>query len=239
VARERWGWGAGRASVVAAIFLAMDLAFFGANLIKIEHGGWFPLLVAALVYTVMATWHRGRRMVVALLDESEVPLEAFFAGMKANPPARVPGTAIFMTARAEGAPPILVHHLKHTKALHERIILFTVEVLDVPVADPENSIDVEDLGAGFFRVIARYGFMQPVDAASAMRRARRRGLELIDEDTTYFLAHLTLLVSSRHRGLTAWRDKLFVFLSRNARRATNFFRVPPDRVVEIGIQLEI
>ncbi len=238
VTREHWGWSARRAAIVAALFLVVDVAFFGANLIKIEHGGWFPLLVAAIVYTIMTTWHQGRRLIVARLDEAEVPLDAFFAGMRVNAPARVPGTAIFMTARAKGAPPILVHHLKHTKALHERVVLFTVEIVDVPATDPEQSIEVEDLGAGFYRVVARYGFMQTVDVAAALARVRRTDLELRDEDTTYFLAHLTLLASP-HPGMSSWRDKLFVFLSRNARRATNFFRIPPDRVVEIGIQLEL
>jgi KUP system potassium uptake protein len=238
VATERWGWTMARAAAVTGFFLIIDLAFFGANVIKIQHGGWFPLLMAGLVYTVMTTWHTARRLVVKRLAESEIPLSAFFDSVAARPPVRVSGTGIFMTARPEGAPPILVHHLTHNKVLHEQVILLTVVMVDVPLVDPEQSIDVEPLGNGFYRVVARYGFMDTTDVPLALERAGHRGLRLRSEDTTYYLAHLTLFVNARI-GMSAWRDRLFVFLSRNARRATNFFLIPPDRVVEIGMQLEI
>jgi len=238
VAKERWGWTTARAAAVTGFFLIVDLAFFGANVIKIQHGGWFPILMAALIYTVMTTWHTGRRLVVKRLAEAEIPLSSFFATVAANPPARISGTGIFMTARPEGAPPILVHHLKHNKVLHEQVVLLTVTPMDVPTVNPEESIDVEPLGNGFYRVVARYGFMDTTDVPLALARARDRGLRWQSEDTTYYLAHLTLFVNARI-GMSAWRDRLFVFLSRNARRATNFFLIPPDRVVEIGMQLEI
>ncbi len=145
-----------------------------------------------------------------------------------------------MTARPEGAPPILVHHLTHNKVLHEQIVLLTVSIMDVPTVDPESSITVEKLANGFWRVVARFGFMDAPDVPAALERARAQGLDWRIEDTTYFLAHLTLFTHGATRlGMMAWRDKLFVFLSRNARRATNFFQIPPDRVVEIGIQLEL
>jgi KUP system potassium uptake protein len=238
VAREQWGWSAWRAGTVIAAFLAIDLVFFGANLLKIQHGGWFPLVVAALVYTVMSTWKKGRELVVERLRAAEVPLEDFFRQLKANPPVRVPGTAVFMTARPEGAPPILVHHLKHNKVLHEQIVLLTVSTLNTPTAGDVDSIDVQPIGNGFFRVMARFGFMESPDVPAALARSREKGLNWRDDDTTFYLADLTLL-SNQRIGMSVFRDKLFIFLSRNARRATSFFRVPVDRVVEIGIQLEI
>jgi len=238
VAREQWGWSRGRAGAITAAFLIVDLAFFGANLLKIQHGGWFPLIVAAGVYTIMSTWKKGRSLVAERLSAAEVPLDSFLASLAAHPPARVPGTAIFMTARPQGAPPILVHHLKHNKALHERVVMLTVSVLDQPTVDRDRAIDVQPLQNGFYRVIARYGFMDTPDVPGTLADARLHGLDWRDDDTTFYLAHLTLFANDRI-GMSAWRDKLFIFLSRNARRATNFFRVPPDRVVEIGIQLEL
>jgi len=238
VARERWGWSTWWAGLVTGAFLLTDLAFFGANVIKIEHGGWFPLLLAAAVYGVMTTWHTGRRVVTRRLAETEVPLSAFFDTVELKPPHRISGTGIFMTARPEGAPPILVHHLTHNKVLHEQVVLLTVSIGDVPTVDSDRSIEIEPLENGFTRVVARFGYMEQPDVPAALERARERGLRIDPADTTYYLAHLTLFVNSR-LGMGAWRDKLFIFLSKNARRATNFFLIPPDRVVEIGIQLEI
>jgi KUP system potassium uptake protein len=240
VATERWGWPAWGAGLVVGAFLAVDLAFFGANVIKIEYGGWFPLLVAGLVYAVMTTWHTGRLLVVRRLADTEVPLSRFFDGVRVHPPVRVPGTGIFMTARPEGAPPILVHHLTHNKVLHEQIVLLTVSIVDTPTVDPGTALHVEKLQDGFWRVVARFGFMETPDVPRALERPREMGLDWDPSDTTYYLAHLTLFVHAHGRlGMMAWRDKLFVFLSRNARRATNFFLIPPDRVVEVGIQLAL
>jgi KUP system potassium uptake protein len=238
VARELWRWSLWRAVLVMAAFLSLDLVFFGANVLKIQHGGWFPLVVAALVYGVMSTWKRGRELVVARLHASEVSLDAFFKRLAETQPVRVPGTAVFMTARAEGAPPILVHHLKHNKVLHQQVVLLTVSILNTPTVSDREPVEVENIGSGFCRVIARFGFMESPDVPVALARARGKGLKLNDNDTTFYLADLTLL-SSDQLGMPAWRDALFIFLSRNARRATNFFNIPVDRVVEIGIQLEI
>jgi KUP system potassium uptake protein len=167
-----------------------------------------------------------------------VSLETFFKRLAQTPPVRVPGTAVFMTARPEGAPPILVHHLKHNKVLHEQIVLLTVSMLNTPTIGEGEPIEVQALGGGFYRVIARFGFMETPDVPIALARAREKGLHWKDEDTTFFLADLTLL-SNGQIGMSHWRDTIFIFLSRNARRATNFFNIPVDRVVEIGIQLEI
>ena len=240
VAKERWRWSIWAAAAVTAAFLVVDVAFFSANLIKIEHGGWFPLLVAGCVYAVMSTWHTGRLLVVRRLAEAEVPLSRFFESVVQKAPVRVPGTGVFMTGRPEGTPPILVHHLTHNKVLHEQVILLTVSIVDAPTTDPNSSIDVEKLQDGFWRVVARFGYMETPNVPLALDRARQFGLRWEQPDTTYYLAHLTLFVRDRPTlGMAEWRDKLFVFLSRNARRATNFFLIPPDRVVEIGIQLEL
>jgi KUP system potassium uptake protein len=238
VVREQWRWSVWLAGGVTAAFLSIDLVFLGANLIKIRHGGWFPLVVATAVYMVMSTWKRGRELVVDRLHAAEVPLDTFFRQLASQPPVRVPGTAVFMTARPEGAPPILVHHLKHNKVLHEQVVLLTVSVLNTPTVGDEQAIDINLVAGGFVRVIARFGFMESPDVPSALARAREKGLDWRDEDTTFYLAHLTLLADAR-LGMSAWRDKLFIFLSRNARRATSFFQIPAGRVVEIGIQLEI
>ena len=238
VARELWRWSLWRAGLITAAFFSLDLVFFAANVLKIQHGGWFPLVVAALVYGVMSTWKRGRELVVERLNSTEVPLDAFFERLAQTPPVRVPGTAVFMTARPDGAPPILVQHLEHNKALHEQIVLLTVSMLNTPTISEGDPIEVHALGGGFHRVIARFGFMESPDVPIALARARDKGLEWKESDTTYYLADLTLIASARI-GMPTWRDAIFIFLSRNARRATNFFHIPVDRVVEIGIQLEI
>ena len=239
VARERWGWSAWQAGLVTGAFLTVDVAFLAANVVKIPHGGWFPLAIAGLVYAVMTTWAAGRRLVAQRLAESEIPLDVFFASVAARPPLRVPGTGIFMTGRAEGVPPILVHHLTHNQVLHEQVVLLTVSPENVPSVDLDSSIEVQRLQIGFYRVVVRYGFMQTPDVPAALARAREKGLRWTPADTTYYLAQLTLLSNPKVSLGRAWRDALFVFLSRNARRATNFFQIPADRVVEIGIQLEI
>jgi KUP system potassium uptake protein len=223
---------------VASGFLAVDLAFLVANLLKIVHGGWFPLAVAAGIFLIMTTWHTGRKLVTARLNAAEVPLDRFFEELRARPPLRVPGTAVFMTAHAEGVPPILVHHLRHNKVLHEQVVLLTVVILETPTLGSAAEIDVRRLEAGVFRVIARYGYLERLDVPRSLAAARVHGLDWHEDDTTFYLAQLTLFATDRI-GMALWRDRLFIFLSRNARRATNFFHLPPNRVVEIGIQLEL
>mgnify|MGYP000903455246 CR=1 FL=1 len=238
VARERWGWSTALAGGVAGIFIVIDLAFFSANVIKIEAGGWFPLLVAAIVYGVMSTWHTGRLLVVRRMAETEVPLSKFFDDVHSKPPVRVSGTGIFMTARPEGAPPILVHHLTHNKVLHEQVILLTVSIVDTPMVDPANAIEVEQLQDGFWRVVTRFGFMETPNVPKALVIARKLGWQFDIMATSFFVSRRSLKPSAQS-GMPQWQDHLFIAMSRSANDATDYFQIPTGRVVEVGTQVTI
>ncbi|MFM8411638.1 MAG: potassium transporter Kup [Alphaproteobacteria bacterium] len=236
--RERWQWSRLAAGALCAVFLVFDLAFLGPNLLKITHGGWFPLVVAGVIFTVMTTWKRGRSELSRVLAESRVPLGLFLADLDRSPCHRVPGTAVFMTSNPDGIPPVLLHHFKHNKVLHQRVILLSVTTaLQPTVADPDR-VEIADLGHGFYRVLARYGFMQTPDVPAALALCGFRGLPVRIDDTTFFLGRETLLPTGRS-GLPGWRKSLFAFLSRNAPSATAYFSIPPNRVIELGAQFEI
>lgn len=238
VTRTLWGWSRLTALSITAFFLIIDLAFFGANILKITHGGWFPLLVAGIVYTFMSTWKRGRAIVAERLIARAYPFENFLQDIVANPPLRVKGTAVFMTGYERGTPPALRHNLEHNKVLHEQVVLLSVLTADVPHVPKDEQVEVVPLGERFFRVKVRYGFMEEPNVPDALWLAKQKGLAIDLEETTYFLGRETLLVT-RRPGMAAWREKLFVFMSRNALRATAFFRIPPERVVELGLQVEL
>jgi KUP system potassium uptake protein len=238
VATERWGWPRWVAWLVTGAFLAIDLAFFGANALKIMHGGWLPLVIGALLFTLMTTWKTGRQIVAARLAARAVPLEAFLESIAAQRPARVPGTAVFMTAQPRGAPPALAHNVRYNKVLHEQVITLMVTTQPVPHVAGDQQIAVRRLHHGFFDVVIRYGFMEDPNVPEALSRARAQGVELNEDDVTYFLGRETLIVS-KTPGMAMWRERLFVIMARNAVRATTFFRLPPERVVELGVQVEI
>jgi KUP system potassium uptake protein len=238
VARERWGWSRLTAGLVTAGFLAIDLAFFAANLDKIPDGGWFPLVAAAGVFILMSTWKRGKRLLAERLKAAERPLEDLLDEIAAHPPVRVEGTAVFMTGRREGTPPMLLHHLEHNKVLHETAVLLTVTTEEVPRVPPSERLEVEELSGGFWRVLVHYGFMESPDLPRALRGSGRLGLELDLDETTFYLGRETLLPTPDF-GMAVWRERLFAFMARNAARATAFFRIPPERVVELGMQVEI
>jgi KUP system potassium uptake protein len=238
VVRERWRWPAPLASGVIAIFLTIDVAFFGANLVKLPQGGWVSLLIALLLFTAMTTWKTGRRLVAERLTARAFPLEDFVAAVAGTPPTRVPGTAVFMTAQPRGTPPALAHNLRYNKILHEHVVVLTVTTSPVPHVSPQDQISVQSFGQGVYNVRVQYGFMQDPNVPEVLTMARNLGVAIDLDDVIYFLGRETIIVTKRP-GMALWRERLFVLMARNAVRATAFFRLPPERVVELGVQVEM
>lgn len=232
-----WKWHWAGALALLTVFYVVDGAYFAANLTKIPDGGWFPLLIGFIVFTLLTTWSRGRHLMVQRMQESAMPIPVFVASA-ANSAVRVPGTAVFMTSTVDGVPHALLHNLKHNKVLHERVVLLTVNITDVPVVEDGQRCALEDLGRGFFRLQLNYGFMQEPDVPAALKRVHDCGQSFKMMDTSFFLARQTLLPSSRP-GMAVWREKLFAWMLRNAESAMEFFRLPTNRVVELGSQVEI
>ena len=238
VARDQWGVSRAVAGTLAVFFLTIEFAFFGANLVKIAHGGWFPLVVGAIVYTALSTWKEGRALLWKRLSQRMYPFDQFMKDIADTPPYRVPGTAVFMTSNLHGTPHTLMHNLEHNRVLHERVILLTVLTSEVPYVEPLDRSEIEPLGQNFFRVTLRYGFMEEPDVPAALIAAATPDFPVDLDRTTFFLGVETLL-ATKQPGMALWRENLFVVLSRNAIRATSFFKIPPQRVVEIGIQVEL
>jgi KUP system potassium uptake protein len=238
VARERWGWSRLLTGALCAVFLVIDLSFFGANIVKVTHGGWFPLLLAAIVFTVMMTWKKGRRILSERIQSDAQPLEDFLQEMERHKPMRVPGAAIFMNGNASKTPPALMHNLEHNKVLHERVMFLTVKTKQVPYVDPEERVEIESVGNGFYRLRVFYGYMEDPDIPKVLANLDTPGLVFDPEETTYFLGRETIIASKRP-GMALWREKIFALISRNANSATAYFCLPPDRVVEMGSQVEI
>mgnify|MGYP001980570440 CR=1 FL=1 len=228
----------GFVAVIAAVLLVVDLAFFGANLFKVPDGGWYPLALAAAIFFLMGTWRRGRELVGRQLREDTEPLEDFIAGLD-DDAYRIDGSAIFMTDAGPRTPPMLLHHLRHNRVLHEQVILLTVYTQDVPQVPAARRMEIEDLGRGFVRVQLHYGFMQATNVPVALRFASEFGLDVDLEESTFYVGRETLIPTTERPGMWIWRERLFAFMSRNANRATAYYRIPPERVVELGIQIEI
>jgi len=261
VARTRWGWSLWKLGLLGGLFLVVDLAFFGVNLFKIPDGGWFPLVVAIAVFTLMSTWKKGRARLSEIVRENTLPIELFLTDIAKRKPMRVPGIAVFLTSIRAGAPPVLLHHLKHNKVLHEKVILLSVIGEEIPQVDLADRVEYHELGEGFCEVVAHYGFMETPDVPSVLQ-----SLALEDGDgkqlrmevmaTSFYLGRETLIPMGDRRGKTAaartpaaepglprrpmarWRKKLFIFMARNAQSATAFFGLPPNRVVELGAQIQ-
>jgi len=237
--RERWGWSLITAILVSVGFLAVDLPFFGANILKIGAGGWVPLLAGGIIFVLMTTWRRGRTVLKQRFKEDRVPLERVLRQIAAEPLARVPGTAVFMTGRKEGAPAILIHHLKHNQALHQQVILVTVTIEDVPRVFASDRLEITRLEQGFWRVVMHFGFMQNPNVPRTVRLAQRLGLEVDLEELTYYVGRQTLLPSAEGADMAIWRKNLFAFLARNAAQAITFYDLPPESVFEVGIRIEL
>jgi KUP system potassium uptake protein len=241
VARDVWGWSWLLAGSVTLTFLAIDVAFFTANIVKIGSGGWFPLTVGFVVWGLMTTWKRGRRILSQKVRTSDLPLETFLRDIGSYSPVRVPGTAVFMTRELAGTPLSLLHNIKHNHVLHKRVVVLTIVVEEIPHVVREERVKVDSLGQGCWRIIARYGFMQDTSVPEILELAGEHGLEFQLERTTFFLSRETLVPS----GVDAfnvwafWRERLFTFMSRNSQSATAYYRIPPNRVVEMGTQVEL
>jgi KUP system potassium uptake protein len=252
VARGRWNWSVMHALPITLVFLVVDLTLFAANVIKIENGGWVPIVIALGVFTLMSTWKKGRNLLNHALHAGALPLDLFLGDVARRKPPRVPGTAVFMTSSNDGVPVVLLHHLKHNKVLHEQVILMSVVTHEVPEIKASERVSVEKLEHGFFRVTARYGFMEQPNVPEILQWAREAGIKAKTNDTTFYLGRERIIISDGERKpgtrrapddvvlphMARWRKKLFVLMSRNARSATEFFGIPPNRVVELGAQVE-
>jgi KUP system potassium uptake protein len=237
VTTKTWGWPVWKAAPLAGLFLVVDLAFFGSSAVKFMEGGWFPVLMATGIYIVMMTWNTGRHFLATAMAEAFLPLQVFLDDVADTKPIRVRGTAVFMASNPHGVPPILLHHFKHNQSLHEQVVLLTVLSIHIPEVPKQERVQVEALGEGFYRVTVRYGFMQDPDVPSALAACKQQGLTMVPARTSYFLGRETLLPTGRAK-MAKWRKSLFAFISRNARPATAYFGLPPDRVVELGIQVD-
>jgi KUP system potassium uptake protein len=233
-----WRWNRWLAGAATLLFLVVDGAYFASNLTKIPDGGWFPLVVGAVAFTLLTTWATGRRLMRERMEEGAMPIEIFVGSASSIP--RVSGTAVFLASSAEGVPSALLHNIKHNKVLHERVLILTVMVEQVPhiPEEEEERIDLDELGPGLFRLKLRYGFMEDVDIPEALRRLDRCGAAFRMMDTSFFLGRQKLIASSRP-GMALWREKLFAWMMRNSESAMQFFKLPTNRVVELGSQLEI
>jgi KUP system potassium uptake protein len=238
VARDRWAWSQTKALAFLIPFLAIDLTFLAANAVKIADGGWFPLAVGILVFAVMTTWWRGRIELAKLMEAGTMPEELFLADLAETRLPRVKGTAVFMSSTADGIPNVLLHHVKHNQVLHKQVVLLSVITVPAPWAAGNKSLDVRELGHGFYRVVAKVGFMQSPDVPRLLARAAQHGLVVDPATTTYYLGRQTLLTRGK-ADMARWRKALFAFLGRNSRPPTAFFNLPPNRVVELGLQIEM
>ena len=252
VARARWNWPLSHVLPLTAAFLAIDMSLFLANVVKIAFGGWVPIVIALSVFTLMTTWKKGRGLLNQALHAGALPLDLFLSDVARRKPPRVPGTAVFMTSSNSGVPVVLLHHLKHNKVLHEQVILMSVVTHEVPEISSEERVSVEKFEHGFYRITAGYGFMEQPNVPEILNRARASGVKARPNDTTFYLGRERIIIADGEQKpgtrrapdhavlpkMARWRKKLFVIMSRNARSATEFFGIPPNRVVELGAQVE-
>jgi KUP system potassium uptake protein len=237
-AQRLWGWSTLRASVVAGCFILLELTFVGANGVKLLQGGWFPLVVGFGMFAMMTTWKKGREILRSKLSETYLPFDQFLRSLKSDSVHRVPGTAVFLSGNPNGTPVALLHNLKHNKVLHERIIILTILTEEVPYVAEAQRMQVQQLREDIFRVTGHYGFMEQPDVPALLNSCASAGLKIKEMETSYFLSRETI-IPHRKPGMAFWRRRLFSAMSRNAQSATTFFKLPPNRVVELGIQVEL
>jgi KUP system potassium uptake protein len=236
--RRLWHWPRWIAVSLLLIFLTIDLSFFSANAIKLFQGGWFAIVVAIVLFTLLVTWKRGRLLLMERMSPGAIPIEPFIQSITAHPPTRVPGTSVFLTAASEGVPHALLHNLNHNKVLHERIVLLTVSTIDIPHVTDEERIEMQPLGSDFYRAVVRYGFKDDPNVPRALGLASAQGFKFDMMETSFFVSRQTL-IPTVGPGMALWREKLFALMSRNASSATTFFKIPANRVVELGTRIEL
>lgn len=239
VARRLWKWPPLAIGGLCTVFLIIDVAFCSATMIKIPEGAWFPLVMGVVIFTVLSTWWTGRKILAARLEEATVAVEIFRADAVRREIHRVPGTAVFLTGSPRGSPPALLHNVKHNKVLHETVVVLRVVTEEIPHVRQNRRVAVEELGEGFFRIVLRYGFMDTPNVPRALSRIDHPGLDFAEMKTTYFLGRNRVLAGREREGMAVWREKLFAVMARNSQDATTYFRLPPNRVVEVGAQVEI
>ncbi len=237
-AQKHWNWPRWKAALVICVPLTIEVIFCAANLLKVPHGGWFPLAIAVSIFILMTTWKRGRQLLWNRMKDATLPVDTFIADLERRERLRVPGTAVYLAGNSDGTPIALLHNLKHNKVLHKRIVYLTIIVEEYPRVSGDDRIEVEKMEAGFWRVRGRYGFMEEPSVPEVLKLAEAHGLEFRESETTYFVSRETI-IPSRRRGMARWREGLFSVMARNAQSAVAFFRLPPDRVVELGMQVEI
>ena len=238
VFREIWKWGKLRTGLLVTLFLIVDLTFFSANILKIFDGGWIPLLIGAVIFTLMLTWKTGRTLLYSRLKHDDIQIAPFIESIQGEPLSRVEGTAVFLTPNADGIPRAMLHNIKHNKVLHEEIVILTVRFLDYPHTSVDERLVVEVLPHGFYRVIVNYGFMDEPDLPRDLEMCHLQGLNLIPMETSYFIGK-DILITNGHLGMSLWRKKIFTVLFRSAETITNQLKLPPNRVVELGAQVKI
>ncbi|WP_415061625.1 potassium transporter Kup [Bdellovibrio sp.] len=244
VARQKWNWSLLKASGIFGAFLIMDLAFFGASVRKVAHGGWVPLVIGAVIYLLMTTWQKGRQVLFRRLKERSMPIEDFCQKLLREPPLRAPGTAIYMTGDPWGVPVPLLHNLKHNKVLHQRVAILTIQTREVPFVSKNERISIQEVIPNMYRILAYYGFMETPKMKHILEACRQRDINFNVNETTFVLGRETIIADKGPRRaeepqMPHWRERLFAVMSKNAQRPTAFFRIPPNQVIEVGIQVEI
>ena len=238
VMQRLWNWPAWVCYAITTPLLMIDLGFLASNSLKIPDGGWFPLVIGGVVFTLLTTWKRGRALLMDKLAEDALPLDVFIQSIEFAPPTRVEGTAVFMTSTPDRVPHALLHNLKHNKVLHERVVFLTVVMRDIPYVDPEKRIEVKTLGCDFYQFLAYYGFKEDPDVPALLEESGRRGFAFDMMETSFFVSRETL-IPTVSPGMAMWRERLFASMSKNAVKASEFFQIPTNRVVELGTQVEL